>query len=1084
MSAARQELVRADVAACDEPAVSQLAFEAPDSVTFELRGASYSVVASERYPHGESTAYWGDESAALSGNVQSMLQQLVRGAGAGAGAGAAGSGGGGGGSDDEGSSCSSDGAGSDGAEPYPSSEDDEDEDDEEDAGHAHDMAMMDYADDRVERHAALARDLALVRRAVGRAAAAAAAAAAGMGGMGGEAAHTAGASVVAEQHGPFDVVTLRLPTRWIDNGTASAWRTDNAAPVCVALTVNRMMYLDAPSIPEVRVYQDVVVVDDGGEDDGADDEDGEEDAVEAGGASGSGGAAASCWAHTKGHAATAVVAAAAAAAEASEAKAAAAAAAATAAAAAAPAARPAGWFGLQSQLQQILRKYLRERWEAGRCTNAALLREADAADEAAAAEDAAEAAAATASAAAAVAAAAATERSGGGGGGTKRPAESAPVAERPAPPRSPPLAALRELVAIGMPSSLAAGFLRSGLSPDDAVAAWLGEGATGRSSGGGGGDSGSGGGGGFADDGDVAATATAATLVMKPSARVAPKSDGSRGGGGGGGGGGCYPLGKLGAERSGGARGGSAASEAARCGGAAMASTATMTKPLPAHMRGGAAGRGGCYPLGKLGGGLLPRHGQNGGKAGVVVDLTEGDDDGQVDGKPEGAAAAAAAKPAASSSSTVAAAAGEGAADNAGATTGGGGGGGAAAAAAAAENDHAEAERLAEAAPGFLGGVFAYMVARLRNPNGFCVICDRPPLFAGSVLLKPSVCGGELCKFSFQEMGVMADAADSIASSAEIIDLLICLAHKALASPRHATVFEPFPSVYDPARRGTAREYELALDPGARDFALAREVLGAIPPIASMLEHGHSQSELKASMDRRHALAHPLMNWLSESNRAHIVAIDPKHRLDSMGTPHQYLLVTAAPEHEARFQALKAEHGSYYAFHGSPAPNWHRILRTGLKNLSGTSMQLHGAAHGAGVYLATNVQTSMGYSQIAPTMPGPSAKRDALAAPGPPPSLARQESSENRFIQAENLQMMALCEVANVPGIKKSSYCHVVADDAAVVTRFLFVFCHAKHRPAQHDIDSTRQPLMGEINACVEGVLRQTRPGEASGACE
>ena len=58
-------------------------------------------------------------------------------------------------------------------------------------------------------------------------------------------------------------------------------------------------------------------------------------------------------------------------------------------------------------------------------------------------------------------------------------------------------------------------------------------------------------------------------------------------------------------------------------------------------------------------------------------------------------------------------------------------------------------------------------------------------------------------------------------------------------------------------------------------------------------------------------------------------------------------------------------------------------------------------------------------------------------------------------------------------------------DDAAVVTRFLFVFCHAKHRPdPKHDIDSTRQPLMGEIEACVQGVLRQTRPGEASGACE
>ncbi|GMS80631.1 hypothetical protein PENTCL1PPCAC_2806, partial [Pristionchus entomophagus] len=42
--------------------------------------------------------------------------------------------------------------------------------------------------------------------------------------------------------------------------------------------------------------------------------------------------------------------------------------------------------------------------------------------------------------------------------------------------------------------------------------------------------------------------------------------------------------------------------------------------------------------------------------------------------------------------------------------------------------------------------------------------------------------------------------------------------------------------------------------------------------------------------------------------------------------------------------------------------NWHSIIRSGLKNMSGTKYQLVGAAYGAGIYLSNASSMSAGYS--------------------------------------------------------------------------------------------------------------------------
>jgi hypothetical protein len=69
------------------------------------------------------------------------------------------------------------------------------------------------------------------------------------------------------------------------------------------------------------------------------------------------------------------------------------------------------------------------------------------------------------------------------------------------------------------------------------------------------------------------------------------------------------------------------------------------------------------------------------------------------------------------------------------------------------------------------------------------------------------------------------------------------------------------------------------------------------------------------------------------------------------------MFLSSPPEKESKFQKLKSEKGSFWAFHGSAFSNWHSILRIGLKNYSGTALMSTGAAFGNGIYLCKRFRT-------------------------------------------------------------------------------------------------------------------------------
>ncbi|KAL4216613.1 Poly [ADP-ribose] polymerase 6 [Mactra antiquata] len=320
---------------------------------------------------------------------------------------------------------------------------------------------------------------------------------------------------------------------------------------------------------------------------------------------------------------------------------------------------------------------------------------------------------------------------------------------------------------------------------------------------------------------------------------------------------------------------------------------------------------------------------------------------------------------------------------------------------------------------GFLVLLFRYVRQRIPTMNEYCVVCDEAHVFQNGAMLKPSVCCRELCVFAFQTLGVMANAADDIATGAEVVDLLINMTRAASHSNRKAVIFDPFPTIVDPKNPSN-----LLFTPKNRDYNAVQRVMNDIP---SMTDMSHMTSSLKQKLDNSNPAVYPMIQWIINSNRSHIVKLPPEKQLDFMFTTHQFLLLSSPPAKEAAFQAAKKIHGSTFAFHGSGIENWHSIIRQGLVNASGTKLQVNGAAYGKGIYLSPHISTSMGYSRMG--YGSHNIKKTKHVSDNKP-----------RFLTSSSITCIALCEVICSSALKKNNSIWTHQEPNHVCTRFFFVY--------------------------------------------
>ncbi|CAJ1409330.1 unnamed protein product [Effrenium voratum] len=256
-----------------------------------------------------------------------------------------------------------------------------------------------------------------------------------------------------------------------------------------------------------------------------------------------------------------------------------------------------------------------------------------------------------------------------------------------------------------------------------------------------------------------------------------------------------------------------------------------------------------------------------------------------------------------------------------------------------------EAERA-----GFLTCLARYLQLRVPTVHEFCAICDKP--FQVAPMMMRSVCSDELCTYQFVEFGSKITTAESVNHRSEIMDLLFCMLAAAAKSPRRELILDPFPAVH------VARLP--VLSPDCKDFAKLETCVDELQKIRAW-GAGHLGASWALCTGQMTQEAAALLKWTVCSNRCYLAPLQEHQLVQAFRTQFQYLLVSAPPDKEARFNKLKEQFGTSFAFHGSASENWHSILRNGLKNASHTKLMTSGARFGPGIYLSQESSVSRAY---------------------------------------------------------------------------------------------------------------------------
>lgn len=258
-------------------------------------------------------------------------------------------------------------------------------------------------------------------------------------------------------------------------------------------------------------------------------------------------------------------------------------------------------------------------------------------------------------------------------------------------------------------------------------------------------------------------------------------------------------------------------------------------------------------------------------------------------------------------------------------------------------------DRWSARGQGFLSDLALRLNDRLINAGNTCVMCDIDLPFPG---VKPTVCDNHLCAYQLDNLGLGADLS-LFDTDPKVADLLITAAVAACNDVRRLQVSP----VVTPVKRSPGNP--TGGDSHYSPPELAR-LLNSLPSAEVLHDAGPQREALLKECDADAAF---VTGWVFATNRAHIVSLEEEKQIQSMQTAHQFQIHTSTRKHAEKFEALRAQHGSFWAFHGTPMSNWHNILRQNLKNASKTPLMSTGAAYGEGIYLGASSRVSSLYAR-------------------------------------------------------------------------------------------------------------------------
>jgi poly [ADP-ribose] polymerase 6/8 len=301
-----------------------------------------------------------------------------------------------------------------------------------------------------------------------------------------------------------------------------------------------------------------------------------------------------------------------------------------------------------------------------------------------------------------------------------------------------------------------------------------------------------------------------------------------------------------------------------------------------------------------------------------------------------------------------------------------------------------------------------------------CFLCGNETL----ATIKPTICDRPQCTFQSTSIGLGCNVLQELRDDPSVCDLVLSIFSCAVGTK----FLDPSPP------RFTTKEM--------------LQILEDLPSVREMIQAYADDQILAQSIGIR---SYELLRWVLFSNRSHLISLPDRQRVPDYPGTIQFMTIISSPESEARFNLIRQKYGSMFLWHGSGAERWHAILRKGLKNATGTRLQMNGAALGPGIYFARSSSTSLGYVR-----------------PG-----------ENRYQATtlpRQLSVIALCEVAKIGTnckislpwrsgngeatfrevsgfLKDHSWAHTLTVEEACVVRFLMI-CGG----AQFNVDVTVNP--------------------------
>jgi hypothetical protein len=197
----------------------------------------------------------------------------------------------------------------------------------------------------------------------------------------------------------------------------------------------------------------------------------------------------------------------------------------------------------------------------------------------------------------------------------------------------------------------------------------------------------------------------------------------------------------------------------------------------------------------------------------------------------------------------------------------------------------------------FLNHIIAHIQQRYKKIHECCAVCDKQLQLPGC---KAMPCDNALCIFAFEELDY-ADTLHSYGADSNVPPLLVLLAHAAVSTAgqlRLAAMFSTLPTAF-------------LKDDKTLDWTSVQAVLHTLLPARCFT------TPMRDSSDSR-----PLLQWLLATNRSEVRPVAAEDALPNMGTDVQFKIFLGDVAAEHKFQQLKKQHGSVYAWHGSPLHNW------------------------------------------------------------------------------------------------------------------------------------------------------------------